>query len=55
MVCGQSEQSNIGTQPKFAECCEQDIVLLNIMSIYWTTSDTSLNKTPRDYVAASNI
>ena len=44
-----------GTQPKFAECCEQDIVLLNIMSIYWTTSGTSLNKTPRDYVVASNI
>ena len=45
----------IGTQPKFAECCEQDIVLLNIMSIYWTTSGTSLNKTPRDSVVASNI
>ena len=44
-----------GTQHKFAECCEQDIVLLNIMSIYWTTSGTSLNKTPRDYVVASNI
>ena len=41
-----------GTQPKFAECCKQDVVLLNIQIIcinYWTTSGTSLNKTPRDY------
>ena len=47
-----------GTQPKFAECCEQDILLLNIQIIcinYQTTSGTSLNKTPRDYVVASNI
>ena len=44
-----------GTQSKFAECCEQDIVLLNIMSIYWTTSGTSLTKTPRDYVVASTV
>ena len=47
----------ISTQPKFVGCCEQDILLLNIMSIYWTTSGTSLNKTPRDYmyVVASNM
>ena len=44
-----------GTQPKFVECCKQDIVLLNIMSIYWTTSGTSLNKTPREYVVASHL
>ena len=53
-----SNQNRVnGTQPKFAECCEEDIVLLNIMSIYWTTSGTSLNKAPRDYmyVVASNI
>ena len=45
-----------GTQPKFAECYEQDIVLLNIqiICIYWTTSGTSLNKTPRESVVASN-
>ena len=46
-----------GTRPKFAECCKQDIVLLHIMiiCIYWTTSGTTLNKTPRDYVVASNL
>ena len=55
MVANQNRVN--GTQPKFAECCEQDIVLLNIMiiCIYWTTSDTSLNEALRDYAVASNV
>ena len=46
-------------KPNLRECCEQDILLLNII-IWWYVFiglqvAQASNKTPRDYVVASNI
>ena len=57
MVCGQSEQSKWYTTQICRMLRTRHCALEypdNTVCIYWTTSGTSLNKTPRDYVVAGN-